>query len=188
MLEILYLTRVLNNDLNVLKTAHMQFFFVLLFLITIPDQISGQHWNTIKQTSLGVTYNLPQAWYVGGYTNKKCDCVGSMVNSSPEGALSMMIVVGTEEQKNLREQTVWGYDFNPVKTPPESVQLDTLNFEKSISTWQQSPKEIVLRFVGQFKSKTNQTYILYFWGSLDAIQQYSEEIEKITYSFRPLNN
>jgi hypothetical protein len=166
----------------------MQFFFVLLFLITLPDQISGQHWNTIKQTSLGVTYDLPQAWYVGGYTNKKCECVGSMVNSSPEGALSMMIVVGKEQQENLTNQTVWGYDFNPAQTAPESIQLEALNFEKSISTWQQSPKEIVLRFVGQPKTAYKQTYILYFWGSLEAIQQYREEIEKITYSFRPLNN
>ncbi|MFK7797270.1 MAG: hypothetical protein AB8E82_07425 [Aureispira sp.] len=166
----------------------MQFFFVLLFLITVPDQISGQHWNKIKQTSLGVTYNLPQAWYVGGYTNKKCDCVGSMVNSSPEGALSMMIVVGQEQQEDLANQTVWGYDFNPVKTAPDSIQLEALNFEKSISTWQQSPKEIVLRFVGQSKTAHTQTYILYFWGSFEAIQQYREEIEKITYSFRPLHN
>lgn len=164
----------------------MQFFFVLLFLITIPDQISGQHWNNIKQTSLGVTYHLPQAWYVGGYTNKKCDCIGSMVNSSPEGALSMMIVVGQEQQERLTEQTVWGYNFNPVATAPDSIQLETLNFEKSISTWQQSPKEIVLRFVGKSKTENNQIYILYFWGSLDAIQQYREEIEKIIYSFHPL--
>ncbi|MGH1338786.1 MAG: hypothetical protein ACRBFS_21910 [Aureispira sp.] len=159
--------------------------FVLLFFWLWLNQGNSQHWNSIKQASLGITYDLPQAWYVGGHTNKKaCDCVGASVNSSPEGALSMMVVVGKEAQDKLLKQAIWGYEFIPTTPAQKKIQLENITFERSISTWKQSPKEIVLRFVNQ-EPINGQTYILYFWGSFEAIQQYKEVIEKIMTSFKP---
>lgn len=160
--------------------------FVLLFFCCLLNQGNSQHWNTIKQVSLGVAYDLPQAWYVGGHTpNKACNCQGATVNSSPEGALSMMVVVGQQQQENLLAEPVWGYEFMPVEGVGELIKVEHLTFERKISTWKQSPDEIVLSFVGK-ASPEHPTYILYFWGSLEAIQQYKETIEKIMTSFQPL--
>lgn len=158
--------------------------FVLLFFWLGLNQGNSQHWNGIEQASLGIAYDLPQGWYVGGHTDKKaCDCMGASVNSSPEGALSMMIVVGKKEQDDLLEQAIWGYKFIPTAPSETIIPLENITFERSISTWEQSPKEIVLRFVSQ-KTVQRPQYILYFWGSLEAIQQYSEKIEHIMSSFK----
>lgn len=164
----------------------MKLFFVLLFFCCSLNPGNSQHWNTIQQVSLGVAYDLPQAWYVGGHTTQKaCNCQGATVNSSPEGALSMMIVVGKEQQENLIAEPIWGYEWKPVEEAGELIIVEHLTFERKISTWKQSPKEIVLSFVGK-PSAEKPTYILYFWGSLEAIQQYKETIEQIMTSFQPL--
>lgn len=163
----------------------MKPFFVLLFFWVWLNQANSQYWNSIQQTSLGVVYDLPQAWYVGGHHDQKaCDCLGVAVNSSPEGAVSMLVVVGQAEQKNLLDQAIWGYEFVPVETHQGLVELENMIFEKSISVWKQSPKEMVLRFVGTQKDNA-QTYVLYFWGDFDAVTEYSASIERILRSFKP---
>lgn len=163
----------------------MKLLFVLLFLGIWLNQGNSQDWNNIQQTSLGITYDLPQAWYVGGLApHKACDCVGATVNSSPEGAISMMIVVGKKQQKDLLEQPIWGYEFIPAKSASELIQLENMTFEKSTPTWKQSPKEIVLCFITK-NHTSKQTYVLFFWGKLESIQHYGTAIERIVASFKP---
>ncbi len=160
--------------------------FVLLFFWLGLNQGNTQNWNTIQQASLGVAYDLPQAWYVGGHTHQKnCDCLGSAVNSSPEGALSMLLVVGESTDPAWLQQPVWGYEYISADPSTSTISLEQLSFEQSISTWKQSPREIVLRFVG-IEPNSQRTYVLYFWGSLGAIQQYNETIERIMHSLELL--
>ncbi len=164
----------------------MKLLFVLLFLGLGLNVGIAQQWNGIEQASLGVSYDLPQAWYVGGHARQKaCVCIGAAVNSSSEGALGMMVVVGEDTDADFLKQPIWNYEFVETDSPPKQIVLENILFQESISTWKQSPKEVVLRFVGQAPDN-NRTYVLYFWGALEDIQQYSSAIERIVRSFQPL--
>lgn len=139
-------------------------------------------WNTLQQEFLGLTYDLPQSWYVGGHAPAKaCACQVATVNTTPDGAFSMVIAKGDDQ---VERQAVWNYHFAPVAAPRGFFEQDYFAFTESVSTWEEEPGQQVWRYTTILPS--GERYVVYFWGTPDIVQEHRDTWEHILTSIRPL--
>ena len=161
----------------------MHYYFCLLLLWSTTLQGQATEWNTLQQEFLGLTYLLPQSWYVGGHAPPKaCACAAATVNTTPDGQLSIIIAHG--EAATLEQASVWGYHFVPVVAPRGFFEQDHFAFTESVSTWAEAPEEEVWRYSGLAPS--GKRYVVYIWGTPKVVQQYRPDWEHILRSIRPL--
>lgn len=161
----------------------MQYYLWVLFLWSTPLWAQSDPWNTLEQEFLGLTYQLPQSWYVGGHAPPKaCACQAATVNTAPDGTLSMIIAKG--DATTLEQQSVWNYHFVPVVAPRGFFEQDYLAFTESISHWKEAPNEEVWRYSAL--TPTGERLIIYFWGAPQVLQQQRSHLEYILQSIHPL--
>ncbi len=159
----------------------MQYYLWMLFLWSTPVWAQSDHWNTLKQEFLGLQYQLPQSWYVGGHAPKKaCACQAATVNTSPDGHLSMVIAKG--ESATL--EAVWNYHFVPVAAPRGFFDQDHFAFTESISKWVEAPDEVVWRYSAPANPDAH--LVVYFWGPPELLEQHRPQLEHILHSIQPL--
>jgi hypothetical protein len=143
---------------------------------------SAQNWKELNQAPIGLKYNIPQGWYVGGYIHgKACDCYGATINSSKDQTINMVIFTDTIALDSLKKQNVWDYSFAPFTLNTEEVQTDFFTFEKSMSTWVEDKEAIVFRFS---MSHNEIQYLIYFWGYLEDVTRNTNTIEIILKSIQ----
>lgn len=156
----------------------MHYYFWMLFLWSAPLWAQSDHWNTLEQEFLGLTYQLPQSWYVGGHAPKHaCTCKAATVNTAPDGSLSMIIAKG--DAATLEPQGLWNYHFVPVAAPRGFFEQAHFAFTESVSRWEEAPDEVVWRYA------TNDL-VVYFWGAPQTLQQERSKLEHILQSIQPI--
>lgn len=156
----------------------MHYYLWLLFLWGTPLWAQSDRWNTLEQEFLGLTYQLPQSWYVGGHAPKKaCACQAATVNTSPDGHLSMIIAKG--DAATLEQHAIWSYHLVPITTPRGFFEQEHFAFTESISRWEEAPDEVVWRY-------TAKDFVVYFWGSPQTLQKERLRLEHILQSLKPL--
>lgn len=163
----------------------MKYLFILLFFVFWTSIVNAQHWKELIQESINLKYELPQGWYVRGYvSNKDCYCTGATINASKDQQINMVIFSTNKETiDSLKQQKVWGYSFATPSASSEIVHTNFLDFEKTVSTWQEDPQAAVLRFAA---TSVNFRYLIYFWGDLEDITKNSSIIEHILQSIQEL--
>lgn len=163
----------------------MKQLLLLLFLFIGSLHSHAQSWNKLQQKALGLQYQLPQGWYVGGYKQgKTCNCSGATINSSTDNNLSMVIFRGSDQGiQQLKALPVWGYNFVAGSQQPNAISTEYLSFEQEASTWKEASDLMVLRFSTQTQQGA---YVIYFWGSLDKVTTSKSVIEQILNSMEVL--
>ncbi|MFT5647762.1 MAG: hypothetical protein ACI976_002456 [Aureispira sp.] len=160
----------------------MKYLFVFLFFVLFMSVTSAQNWRELIQAPIGLKYDVPQGWYVGGYMHgKTCDCNGATINSSKDQTINMVIFKDTIALDSLKKQIVWDYSFAPFTLNTERFQTDFFTFKKSISTWNEDRRAIVFRFS---MSHNGSQYLIYFWGYLEDLTRNAKNIEIILKSIQ----
>ena len=162
----------------------MKIIFTLLFFCSTQFVVcwaqQTTNWVELQQPSLGLTYQLPKNWFVKGHTDSKnCNCTEGTLNTSPEGAINMVIYRSDEYSlDSLERQSIWGYSF---KNHSNSYKIETngLHLQHTMSTWIEDKSLSVIRL--STESKDNR-YVIYFWGTLEDLANYKAVIERIIYS------
>lgn len=160
----------------------MKYLFVLLFFVFFLSVTSAQNWKELNQAPIGLKYDVPKGWFIGGYMHgKTCDCYGATINSSKDQTINMVIFTDTIPLDRLQKQVVWDYNFAAFSGRTETVQTDFFTFEKTMSTWVEDKRATVFRFS---MSTNGAQYVIYFWGYLEDVTKNATNIETILKSIQ----
>ncbi len=147
-------------------------------------QLFAQQWKLLEQASLGLRYELPREWYVGGVLDARaCHCTSGTVNSSYKGSLNMVVFSSAEyEVDSLLRQPVWGYHY--VDAPAvQTLATENYEFSQSVSRWREDSTLQVIRL---HTMRGNKRLVVYFWGEAAEVERQASTIERIVRSVSPL--
>lgn len=164
-----------------------------MYRILIPLLVAGwlptgaqaqQQWKTLEQMPLGLRYEVPREWYVGGIMDaKKCHCSSGTLNSSFRDHINMVVFASDKfSLDSLKRQSVWGYSF--VETlPKQEIPTKIFLFEQTVSRWREDNELNVIRLTATYQGVH---YLLYFWGESEMLLRQNPVIERIIQSINPM--
>ncbi len=155
--------------------------FVLIFVL-LPA-LQAQQWKRLSQSPLGLSYEVPRNWFVGGILDEKqCNCESGTLNSSLKDQTNMVIFASnTLSLAEMKLQDLEGYHF--VETEfKEQIETDFFIFEKQISRWKEDKTLQVMRLA---TTRENRNYLIYFWGEPAAMLAQKDNLTRIIHSIRP---
>lgn len=171
---------------------------LIQFSAFLPQQVSAQKMKKIKQSDLGVHYQLPKDWDLdrfGGYDwevgSAVCDCAGTINGSDRFTDNPIMMIIYPAESEELRDakkrQMAWDLVFDPDGTTSQ-IKTENLTFEKTVSKWKEGADEPYDKVeVWQLKTQAEgQYYMIYFWAKPEVMLEREAEITLILESFTPV--
>lgn len=172
------LTKVRKNSIT------KAIFTIVLLFFCLFSSATAQTWMALEQSPLNLRYEIPYNWYVGGYmTSRSCNCTSGTINTAPSRDLNMVIFFSDDfDVDSLKKQDVWGYRF---AAPSVIDTLETPHFAYNVehSRWENDADIMVIRLSTQVNGKS---YVIYFWGSDDVLNNMDETIMHIVNSISPI--
>jgi len=155
--------------------------FILIFALLSASQ--AQQWKRLNQSPLGLSYEVPRNWFVGGILDEKqCNCESGTLNSSMKDQTNMVIFASnTLSLEEMKLQDLESYHFVEVEAA-ERIKTEFFEFEKHVSRWKEDETLQVIRLTTTLE---NRQYLIYFWGEPAALLAQKENLERIIYSIRP---
>ncbi len=160
------------------------FYAALLFCFSPIPNLFAQQWKRLSQSPLGLSYEVPRNWFVGGVLDEKqCNCESGTLNSSMKDQTNMVVFASrTLSLAEMQAQNLEGYHF--LEAPNSSQQLKTefFEFEKQSSRWRE---DATLQVVRLSATREGRHYLIYFWGEAAALLAQKENLTRIISSIRP---
>jgi hypothetical protein len=162
---------------------YLQMILISVFCLFIFQHNIAQSWKRLSQSPLGLSYEVPRNWFVGGIMDEnKCNCESGTLNSSLKDQTNMVIFAAKEiSLDSLKRQTLEGYHFLETDFLAR-IKTDFFDFEQHTSYWKEDNTLQVIRLT---TTQENRHYLIYFWGERNALLNQKENINRIINSIRP---